>query len=561
MARRRVIAIAANEVILQGRFTPFSFGARRVWATLANSPAGQQSEVHFRESPSMDVDEWVDWVLSVEPDIVGFAAYVWSFSLFLRVAERVRALRPACTIVFGGPSARSQMFDLPQFRAHAGLLDALVLNEGEWTFAALAALPSLDAASLATVPGLALHVRGAWHETAEPPKRALDDLPSPTQLGMIPAGRTAAIETYRGCPMSCSFCQWGKSDMPDRVFSAAYVAADFRALAALGTPNVHLADAGLNLNSRGFKSLADAERETGFLRTRRLHAAVYPTQLKDEHLAFLASIERPQLDIGIQSFNPEALASAGRPFRESRFARMVEMLREIAEVETELILGLPGDSPASFRVSFEKALELGCRLRVFHCLVLPDALMVRDVEQNAIDFDPVTLMVRSCRGWTAEDLLRTREYVAEVARQRGGDMLENFWSMPATGDDREQARGGGPSAIVELGAEMLERVRGLVGRATRGAWTVRSLRRDHTRLLLEVEVRGQPLGIEAAVSSLTPQAFRRVRGIAFSYSSMRGGAPDAATLREFVAATDPLVEPARDVLGAGEHVKLQVVAE
>ncbi|MDC0743931.1 B12-binding domain-containing radical SAM protein [Polyangium mundeleinium] len=558
MARRRVIAIAANEVILQGRFTPFSFGARRVWATLVNSPAGKHAEVHFRESPSMDVDAWVDWVLSVEPDIVGFAAYVWSFSLFLRVAERVRALRPACTIVFGGPSARSQMFDLPQFRAHAGLLDALVLNEGEWTFAALAALPSLDAASLATVPGLALHARGAWHETAEPPKRALDDLPSPTQLGMIPAGRTGAIETYRGCPMSCSFCQWGKSDVPDRVFSAAYVAADFRALAELGAPNVHLADAGLNLNSRGFRSLAEAERETGFLRTRRLHAAVYPTQLKDEHMTFLASIERPQLDIGIQSFNPEALASAGRAFRESRFARMVETLGEIAEVETELILGLPGDSPASFRVSFERALELGCRLRVFHCLVLPDALMVRDVEQNAIDFDPVTLMVRSCRGWTAEDLLRTREYVAEVARQRGGDVLENLWTMPPTRrDDRNRARGDVSPAGIELGAEMLERVQRMVGQATHGAWTVRSVRHDHARLLLEVEVRGQPLGIEAAVSSVTPQAFRRVRGIAFSYTR-RGGAPDAETLRELVAVTDPLVEPARDVLGAGERVKLPV---
>ncbi|WP_170319641.1 B12-binding domain-containing radical SAM protein [Polyangium spumosum] len=559
MTRRRVIAIAANEVILQGRFTPFSFGARRVWATVASSPAGREADVHFRESPSMDVDEWVDWVLSVEPDIVGFAAYVWSFSLFLRVAERVRALRPACTIVFGGPSARPQMFDLPQFRAHAGLLDALVLNEGEWTFAALAALPSLDTASLATVQGLALHARGAWYETAEPPKRALDDLPSPTQLGMIPAGRTAAIETYRGCPMSCSFCQWGKSDVPDRVFSAAYIAADFRALAALGTPNVHLADAGLNLNSRGFKSLAEAERETGFLRTRRLHAAVYPTQLKDEHLSFLASIERPQLDIGIQSFNPEALASAGRHFRESRFARMVETLRELAEVETELILGLPGDSPESFRVSFERALELGCRLRVFHCLVLPDALMVRDVEQNAIDFDPVTLMVRSCRGWTAKDLLRTREYVAEVARQRGGDVLSNLWTMPEThGADGQQARGDGPSAAFEIGAEMFERVRGIVGRATRGAWTVRSVRRERARVLLDVEVRGQPLAIEAAVSSVTAQAFRRVRGIAFSYST-RGGPPDAATLRELVAVTDPLVEPARDVLGAAERVKLTVV--
>ena len=79
-------------------------------------------------------------------------------------------------------------------------------------------------------------------------------------------------------------------------------------------------------------------------------------------------------------------------------------LSSVAHTTAGLILGLPGDSPASFRDTLRRALELPCRIRVYLCLVLPDAFLTRAPPEYAIDFDPITLQMRSCLGWSEAEL-------------------------------------------------------------------------------------------------------------------------------------------------------------
>ena len=54
-------------------------------------------------------------------------------------------------------------------------------------------------------------------------------LASPYQQGLIPEGGIGLMETYRGCPFSCSFCEWGVMEAPRNVRSPENILQEFAA--------------------------------------------------------------------------------------------------------------------------------------------------------------------------------------------------------------------------------------------------------------------------------------------------------------------------------------------
>jgi hypothetical protein len=73
---------------------------------------------------------------------------------------------------------------------------------------------------------------------------------------------------------------------------------------------------------------------------------------------------------------------------------------------------------------------MSCALRVYHCVVLPSALMVRAPAHYDLDYDPVSLKMRSCLGWSEAALQRECEYVSARAGTEGGRTGEFFWVFP-----------------------------------------------------------------------------------------------------------------------------------
>ena len=103
----------------------------------------------------------------------------------------------------------------------------------EAVFCEIARLPVLDRAALRSVQGLQLPAAGTWLQTGHrAPTANLDAIASPFQLGLMPEGRVAYLETYRGCPLSCRFCEWGASETARSTFSADYVERELRAAPA-----------------------------------------------------------------------------------------------------------------------------------------------------------------------------------------------------------------------------------------------------------------------------------------------------------------------------------------
>src|SRR5207248_3172599 len=168
----------------------------------------------------------------------------------------------------------------------------------------------------------------------------------------------------------------------------------------------YVVDAAFNLSARAFRNLVEAEREVGFLRKCQVIGHIYPTFIRDEHLDFFQTFRRPEIATGIQSFDKDVLKKLGRPFDLARFEHVLREMSPRFDIRMEIIHGLPGDNPASFRATLEKAMEVATTVLVFQCLALPDALLDR-AEEFQIDFDPETFKIRSCAGWTEESIRET----------------------------------------------------------------------------------------------------------------------------------------------------------
>ncbi|MGH8749518.1 MAG: B12-binding domain-containing radical SAM protein [Burkholderiales bacterium] len=405
-------------------------GVRMVEATLrAASLSGLELRVWDLIGGS--IEAVVDEVLAYDPDVAGFSTYLWSFPFFVEVAEALKRDDPRRVVVFGGPSARPSMLGQTPFRAAREWIDALVINEGEHSFLEIVAQADRGAAGLAAIPGLALPaaVQG-WWETPARPLGDLNELPSPYGMDLVPHGGLGVLQTYRGCPFTCSFCEWGTLESPKRVREVDHLCAEFAGMARHDVGGAIEVDAGLNLNQHAFRNLREAADRTGFFRDRHLICEVYPAKVRQEHIDFLGSVGRALVGIGLQSFDNKVLAHVERSYDEERFEETLAQLTGVADVAIEIIMGLPGDTPQNFRTSFERARRYPCALRVYHCVVLPSALMVRAPAEYGMVYDPVTLKMRSCLGWPEAEFRGEAEYVSRRAAIEGGQCGEFFWIFP-----------------------------------------------------------------------------------------------------------------------------------
>lgn len=81
-------------------------GIGYVHAFLAADPGiGGRCEIHHA---LFDYDEtaWsevAERILEGDPDLVGFACYVWNGPVVLEIARLIKSMRPDVTIVLGGP--------------------------------------------------------------------------------------------------------------------------------------------------------------------------------------------------------------------------------------------------------------------------------------------------------------------------------------------------------------------------------------------------------------------------------------------------------------------------
>lgn len=550
-----------------GGGAPSSYELHRVEASLLADPALAGLQVRIIDAQTKDVDAWLAEVESLDAELVGFAAHVWSFPTFVEVARRLKRAHPERTLVFSGPTARPAMFTLAPWRDASASIDALV-HGSELTFRDLVRLrlhlDDRSPAALRALPGLHLPTEGGWASTGEAPAVPLDTLASPIRMGLMPMDCAVPLEICRvGAPWTAGGPP--SAEEPSGVFSAEYLAEELRAMQAANAPGAQIVETTLTLSAQAFRNLVAAERQVGFFRKATLFASIDPERVQDEHLEFLKGVSRVVLDARLQPLK-EAARETPHPFRESRFAKMIEELSAFTEIEVKILLGVPGDSPTTFRRTLERARELPCKVRIFHCLVLPDDLMTRAPASFELRFDPSTLMMRSCLGWSEDALARERSRLIEMAYREGGEITPDMWSFPGP---REMRRPPLPlgSGIVPSGGQIrveaptlspagqeLQRVLEVgIREATSGGWTFVEASARPGEIVVIMKTRDGALVVEMRPASPSETAYKVVNGVAFGYQSPRGARMSEGALRLLDRVLQRLHAPARAALGLSTH--------
>ncbi|PKL74967.1 MAG: hypothetical protein CVV27_17795, partial [Candidatus Melainabacteria bacterium HGW-Melainabacteria-1] len=148
-------------------------------------------------------------------DVYGLSCYVWNIGYHLALAQALKAAKPEALIILGGPQVPDRAEDF--LRANP-FVDVCVHGEGEVTFLALLeSLPKRDWDGIAGISWLDAE-GGFCYNPPAPRQRELDDFPSPYLLGLFDHFLkkydyhwVALWETNRGCPFSCTFCDWGSN--------------------------------------------------------------------------------------------------------------------------------------------------------------------------------------------------------------------------------------------------------------------------------------------------------------------------------------------------------------
>jgi radical SAM superfamily enzyme YgiQ (UPF0313 family) len=327
-------------------------------------------------------------ILAHEPDIVGLSCYVWNIGAFRAVCRIVKARRPGTLIVLGGPEVGPVAAAVLEANPAA---DVVVRSEGERPFAAIVS-QRRRGGDLAEVGGITYRDGTAIRETADAPIVSdLNELASPhLTLDTDLTGRSVCIETQRGCVFRCNFCFYNKDlSIRNRRFDLDRVEAEIDHWLQQDIRELYLMDPIFNLNAARARDIcrfiaARNRRRVG------IHAEVWAEFIDDEMARLMRDAGFTFLEVGLQSTDDAALATVERRLRLQRFLDGIAALKRYGLWwELQLIVGLPGDTRASFRRSLNFAASLDAsELAVYPLMVLPGTELWRKAADLRLAFDP-----------------------------------------------------------------------------------------------------------------------------------------------------------------------------
>lgn len=324
--------------------------------------------------------------------VAGFSTYIWNIQRSLAIAAALKAQQPETLVVFGGPQVPARPQEAEAFLRQHPQVDVLVNGEGEVVFLQL--LEAFPLRPWEHIAGLAwLDAAGQFHQQAPGPRLPdLTSLPSPFLTGVFDAliasqpeiSWVATWETNRGCPFSCSFCDWGgllqskvyRFDM-ERLQAEAAWFGDHK------IANIFVADANFGILPR------DAEIASYMVEVRQRtgYPLLFQTQLAKNvrlrnfeiHRVLAENQLNPVVSLSLQSLHPPVLEAIRR--QNISLDVYAELQTYCQEHDlfcyTDLIIGLPEESYDSFTEGVARVIEMGQHTRIlFHtATILPNAEM------------------------------------------------------------------------------------------------------------------------------------------------------------------------------------------
>jgi hypothetical protein len=177
------------------------------------------------------------------------------------------------------------------------------------------------------------------------------------------AQRLIYVEASRGCPFKCEFCL-SSLDKTAWPFQLEKFLAELHTLHERGVRHFKFVDRTFNLNIKASKRILDffLERMNPEKNDLFVHFELIPDHLPDALKDSITKFPEGslQFEIGIQSLNPEVQHHISRKQDDVQTGENLRWLREHthAHLHADLIIGLPGETMASFGKGFDTLVKL-----------------------------------------------------------------------------------------------------------------------------------------------------------------------------------------------------------
>lgn len=321
------------------------------------------------------------------PFIVGFSCYVWNYEYNRKTAQAVKAAFPGCITVFGGHQVNGTGEVVED-----EFVDYIITGEGEESFLRLLLALARDSRTpeLEDVPNLIYKRNGEAIRT----EKTVTEIPhrvSPYTKGLFDSLLadekelvfSAVLETNRGCPNRCAFCDWGNIKSKIRSYDMETVRGDIDWISENKIEYCYCADANFGIFPRDeeiVEYLIDKHRETGYpVKFQATYSKNNPETVFNINRRLNEAGMCKGATLSFQSMNQHVLNNIYRKNMPVENFHTLMSLYTANHMATysEIIVGLPGETLETFSDGIEQLLEAGQHMAInfFNCEMLRNSIM------------------------------------------------------------------------------------------------------------------------------------------------------------------------------------------
>lgn len=361
---------------------PYTAGQLSAYAFADNDVAENYrlENIFFLREPVDDILRKIE-----NPSVAAFSTYMWNFNFNKEVARRIKEKYPECVIIFGGHHVApggGMLTECPY-------IDYLLHGEGEIILRRLLrAIIGLEKAE--EIPGISMRTENGILTNPQMISEECN-FPSPYINGYFDkilrenpdTEFMALIETSRGCPNSCAYCDWSNMKSKIRKFPLERIYSEIEWLSKNKIYGLGGADSNFGMFKR------DEEITDKIVEAKKLHG--FPVGFQTSYAKNSTQIvfnigqklEKAGMNKGItlsfQSMNKEVLKNIGRENISVEYYSELMKLYNDAGISTytELIMGLPGETFESLSDGVDELLRLGQHNSIYfhNCEWLPCSIM------------------------------------------------------------------------------------------------------------------------------------------------------------------------------------------
>ena len=317
------------------------------------------SQILLREyTINQQKDDILKDIYLSHPDVVCVSCYIWNITFVKELMQDLRKILPDVPFWAGGPEVS---YDAEEFLKKNPAFLGVMLGEGEETFLELVRHYEEDAVSLENIAGIVYREEnGTLRNNGWRPIMDLSKVPFAYENLEDFRNRIIYYESSRGCPFSCSYCL-SSVDKRLRFRDLSLVKRELQFFLDHQVPQVKFVDRTFNCKHDHAMAIWQyiKDHDNGIT---NFHFEISADLLREEELELMKTM-RPgliQLEIGVQSTNPQTIRAIHRTMDFEKLAEIVNRIHSFQNIHQhlDLIAGLPYEDYDSFHRSFNDVYAL-----------------------------------------------------------------------------------------------------------------------------------------------------------------------------------------------------------